>query len=459
MINCLVSENSGKNIPITPIVHSDFSAWLERQEERVKNMVTQSNFTAKSGKHFLIFDQSGNLAEVLLGLVSKDDFLSFGALPGVLPGGVYRANGDGFSMSQLEHAAIGWGMGDYRFSHYKDLEKREALLNCDGYPLANINSVLSAIYLVRDLINTPAEDLYPEKLAGVALNLAKEYQAKVDIIKGEELVTGFPAVYAVGKGSDRQPLVIDLSHGDSQHPKVVLVGKGVCFDSGGLQLKPSSAMLLMKKDMAGAAHALAIAHMVMEAQLPINLRVIIPAVENLPSGNSIKPNDIIRTRSGKTIEVGNTDAEGRLILADALTYAVEQKPELILDFATLTGAARTALGPSMAALFANDQRLADDLMEAMRREAEEVWQLPLYDAYADFLESDVADMLNVSKSANTGGGAILGALMLQKFVPSTCPWAHFDIAAYNNSTKPGKPKGGEADCVVGVFKYLAEKFS
>jgi leucyl aminopeptidase len=217
-------------------------------------------------------------------------------------------------------------------------------------------------------------------------------------------------------------------------------------------------MLLMKKDMAGAAHALAIARMIMEARLPINLRVIIPAVENLPSGSSLKPNDIIRTRSGMTVEVGNTDAEGRLILADALSYAVEQQPELILDFATLTGAARTALGPSIVALFANNQQLADNLMENMRREAEEVWQLPLHGAYAEFLESDVADISNIAKAENIGGGAILGALMLQKFVSPTIPWAHFDIMAYNNSSKPGKPKGGEADCIVGVFNYLTEKF-
>ncbi len=459
MIDCFTSESHGKDIKILPIVQSDFSPWLALQDERLRTIVMHSNFTAKSNQYFLIFGQHGELEKVLFGLESLDSFLSFGVLPKVLPSGVYRIEIGEFSSLQLERAAIGWGMGSYCFDRYKNTTGSGARLNCEGYALSRINSILQAIYLARNLINIPAADLCPQQLAATAVALAQEFQAKVKVIEGEELAVEFPTVYAVGKGSEKKPLLIDLEYGNGADPRVVLVGKGVCFDSGGLQLKSSSHMMLMKKDMAGAAHALAIARLIMEAKLRINLRVIIPAVENLPSGDSLKPNDIIRSRSGITIEVGNTDAEGRLILADALSYASEWKPQLILDFATLTGAARVALGPSIAALFANGDNLADDLVSAMNREGEPVWRLPLHDAYEEYLESDMADMLNVAKSDNVGGGAILGALMLQKFVAPDIEWAHFDINAYNNCSKPGKPKGGEADCVVGVFKYLEQRFS
>jgi len=249
-------------------------------------------------------------------------------------------------------------------------------------------------------------------------------------------------------------MLIDLSYGDLNAPKIVLVGKGVCFDSGGLQLKPSASMLLMKKDMAGAAHVLGLARMLMDAKLPVNLRVIIPAVENLISGDSLKPGDIIKTRKGITIEVANTDAEGRLILADALALASEWQPKLILDFATLTGAARVALGSDITALFANNDKLAENIITNMLEEQEAVWRMPLYQPYLEFFKSEIADFKNIATSESAGVGAVIAALFLQQFVAEGVEWVHFDINAYNASTRPGKPEGGEACCLRGIFKYI-----
>jgi leucyl aminopeptidase len=383
--------------------------------------------------------------------------LAFAVLPKILPAGFYRIDAPGFSSKQLEHAAIGWGMGNYQFTKYKKSKEFAAKLLCDeNYDLNKINTGVESIFFVRDLINMPASDLYPEKLAEVAENLAKEFGAEFNKVTGEELRKNFPTIYAVGRGSEKQPLLIDLRYGDVNAPKVVLVGKGVCFDSGGLQLKTASGMLLMKKDMAGAAHAMGLARMIMAAKLPINLRVIIPAVENLVSRDSLKPGDIITTRKGLNVEITNTDAEGRLILADALTLACEWKPKLILDFATLTTAARIALGPDIVALFTEDHQLAQDIIAAMTKEQEPVWRLPLHQPYLEFLKSEIADFKNSATVESPG--ATIAALVLERFVTPEIKWAHFDMTAYNVKSKPGKPEGGEAMCLKGVFEYLKNKF-
>ena len=459
MLNCFITETPNRVISIEPICSNYFSLWLEQQTDYIKNFVAANNFTAKANTCCLVIDQEGNLARVLLGLKNYYDFLAFGVLPKKLPSGYYQIDASNFSTDQLEHAAIGWGMGSYQFTKYKKVEESGAKLLCtDNYDVNKIEMVVVSDFLVRDLINTPANDLYPEKLAMVAESLAKEFNAGFHKISGEELRKNFPAIYAVGYGSKKKPTLITLRYGDENAPKVALVGKGVCFDSGGLQLKPSSGMMLMKKDMGGAAHALGLARMIMAAKLPVNLQVIIPAVENLPSSDSIKPGDVIATRKGINIEVVNTDAEGRLILADALTLASEWNPELILNFATLTGAARVALGPDIVALFTPDDQLANYISTAMLKEHEPVWRMPLHQPYLDFFKSKIADLKNASTLGGPTGGAITAALMLQQFIAPEIKWAHFDMNAYNAKAKPGKSEGGEAECLRGVFNYLKDIF-
>lgn len=444
-----------KAIAIKPIIQADFTTWLQNQNDYIKNLALVNNFTAKPNTFCLITNMNGALEQVLLGITNKDDFLAFGVLPKILPEGIYCVDALDFSANQLDHAAIGWGLGSYDFAKYKkSAEIKAKLYLSDNYDKNTIKLVIENTFLVRDLINIPACDLHPAALADIARDIAKEFSADFNLITGEDLRKNFPAIHAVGCGSTQRPLLIDMRFGDANAPKVVLVGKGVCLDSGGLQLKSSANILLMKKDMAGAAHALALARMIMSANLPINLRVIIPAVENLISGEGYKPGDVIMTRKGLSIEITNTDAEGRLILADALALACEWNPELILDFATLTGAARVALGEDIAALFTPDDQMARDLSEAMTEEGEPVWRLPLYQPYLEFFKSHMADLKNASISDSPSGGAITAALILQQFITPEVKWAHFDINAYNLRTKPGMSEGGEADCLRGVFTYL-----
>jgi leucyl aminopeptidase len=459
MLTCFVSDTKDEVITITPVCEGCFTKWLDVQPERIKNLVSANRFSAESNDVLLIPDQNGSLEKVLLGLKTPDDSFAFGVLPKALPFGYYIIDAPEFSSQQLEQAAICWGMGSYQFTRYKKTKVVDAKLVCkDNYDINKIDNLVSGIFWVRDLINTPASDLYPEKLAEIAQDLAKEFGADFNKVSGEELRKDFPAIHAVGCGSEKKPVLIDLRFGDANAPKVVLVGKGVCFDSGGLQLKFSSAMITMKKDMAGAAHALGLARMIMLAKLPINLRVIIPAVENLISGDSLKPGDVITTRKGLTVETKNTDAEGRLILADALAFASEWKPELILDFATLTSAARVALGSDIVALFSSDDQLAQDIIDAMSKEQEPVWRMPLYQPYLEFLKSKLADFQNISTLEGPTAGAITAALVLQQFVLPQIPWAHFDMHAYNDRTESGRPEGGEAECIRGVFRYLKGKF-
>ncbi|MDR1057314.1 MAG: leucyl aminopeptidase family protein [Coxiellaceae bacterium] len=455
MLNFFVAKTSGKTIPIVPICEDNFERWYETQSDRVKNIILANRFLAKAGSFCFILDLNGYLEKVLLGLNNHDDFYSFGVLPKILPKEVYEIVASDFSLEQLEHAAIGWGMGNYQFKHYKKAPDYVAKL---FYPkninISQVTDILTSIFLIRDLINTPAGDLDPEKLAEAAINIAYEFDAKIKLIKGKELAANFPAIYAVGRASKKEPILIDLHYGAADAPKIILVGKGVCFDGGGLQMKTSAGMNLMKKDMAGAAHALGLARLVMAAQLPINLRVIIPAVENLISGDVLKPGDIIKTRKGLSLEVANTDAEGRLILADALAYASEWQPKLILDFATLTMAARVALGSDITALFANDDKLAEDIIDNMSGEQEPVWRMPIYTPYLEFLKSEMADFKNVVTVDYINGGAIIAALVLQQFIDPNIQWAHFDMNAYNTVSRAARPEGGEAVCLRGLFKYL-----
>jgi leucyl aminopeptidase len=375
-----------------------------------------------------------------------------------LPAGTYRLEGP--VEPDAETAALGWRLAGYRFSRYRK-GNGKAGAELDWPAGCDRDAVLRqerAIVLARDLINTPAEDMGPPDLAAAARALAKAHKARVKVVEGEALLAkGFPAIHAVGRAAARPPCLIDLRWGAESAPGVTLVGKGVCFDSGGLNLKPGEGMRLMKKDMGGAAQVLAIAALVMEARLPVRLRVLIPAVENMVSGNALRPGDVVATRKGLTVEIGNTDAEGRVILADALAEASAEAPDVLIDFATLTGAARVALGTEVPALFCNDDSLADALLRQADSLADPLWRLPLWPGYARMVESKVADLTNNPDGGH--GGAITAALFLQRFVEQGVSWAHIDLMAWNTTSRPGRPEGGEAQGVRATFGYLAGKFA
>lgn len=359
-----------------------------------------------------------------------------------LPAGTYRlAEGDPGA------AMHGWVTGQYRFGRYQSEDKAEGprvLLTRDAKAIGPALAEAQAVNFVRDLVNVPAEDMGPAELEAEAEVLAKAHDAKLTVTRGDALERGFPMIHAVGRAAGRShaPRMIELEWGNPKHPRIAVVGKGVTFDSGGLEIKPSSGMLLMKKDMGGAAHALALARLIMEAGLAVRLHLLLPAAENAISGNAMRPGDVLKARSGMSVEITNTDAEGRLLLGDALTRAGEENPELVIDFATLTGAARSALGPDLPALFARNDDTATALLAAGLDHDDPCWRLPLHDAYREWLKSDIADIMN--SHANAFAGASVAALFLDRFVPDDMDWAHFDTFAWRPVAKPGRPKGGDA---------------
>jgi leucyl aminopeptidase len=374
-----------------------------------------------------------------------------------LPQGAYRIVGGG----DPGQAALGWLLAQYRFDRYRaspDPARARILLTPQPARIAEIVRLAQATALVRDLVNTPASDMGPAELAAAVAAVAKAENAAFRVTSGDALAQGYPMIAAVGRAASatRAPRLIELEWGDPAHPRIAIVGKGVCFDSGGLDIKPASGMLLMKKDMGGAAHALALAQLVMQARLPVRLHLLIPAVENAISADAFRPGDVLASRIGLHVEIGNTDAEGRLVLGDALTRAGEEKPALILDFATLTGAARVALGPDLPALFANDDGLAAEFARAAGASGDPLWRMPLWAPYADMLKSGIADINN----AGEGGfaGAVTAALFLQRFVPAGTPWAHLDTFAWRPSAKPGRPKGGEALGLRAAWEMLLHRF-
>lgn len=449
------------SIPIIPVTPSEFTTWLNKQPIAIKKLTAIHKFTAKPNTFCLLNDQHGELKQVLLGIENRQELLAFGILPTVLPKAIYEiAPLSNWTITELQNAAIAWRLGCYSFSKYKANAPVAAKLAIPKHAnTKEIDTIVAAISLVRDLINTPADDMRPADFAAVARNIAKQHRAKYRCLVGKDLIkANFPAVYAVGKGSVNPPMLIELrwQHVAKNAPRVTLVGKGVCFDSGGLDIKTPGGMLLMKKDMAGAAHALALAQMLMTSKLPLNLRIIIPLVENLISGDSLKPGDILKMRNGKTVEIKNTDAEGRLVLADALSFAVEEPVDLLIDFATLTGAARTALGSKVAALFTPNDDLALAIDKATQAANEAVWRLPLYKPYRQLLQGKISDLLNISSSEANGAGAITAALFLQEFVAANKNWLHLDMTAYNFSSSPAKPEGGEAMCLQGIYQYLKQ---
>jgi leucyl aminopeptidase len=454
-------EADASTRPLTLVTRDALPQWLERASDPARRWLTGTGFAAEPGQTCLVPGPDGAPALVLAGIAgdaAADDLWSAAALPMALPAGSYRLDPEPADrLATL--VAIGWGLGAYAFDRYRKAGRAPAeLVWPRSAARAHVERTVRASALVRDLVNTPAEDLGPQELAGAAETMAAELGMSARIVKGDALLeANYPLIHAVGRGSARKPCLIDLAWGDVQHPRVAILGKGVCFDSGGLNLKAEAGMRLMKKDMGGAAHALGLARMIVEAGLPIRLRVLVPAVENSVSSTSIRPLDIIRSRRGLTVEIGNTDAEGRLILADPLTEAVSEAPALMIDFATLTGAARVALGPELPALFCNDESLAGDLARHAAAEADPLWRLPLWRPYRKQLDSKVADINNIG-SAAPQAGAVIGALFLQEFVPATVPWAHLDIFAWNASGRPGRPEGAEAQTLRAVFATIAERF-
>jgi leucyl aminopeptidase len=411
-------------------------------------------------KFALLPDESGALRKVLVVLANEPDLWALAHLPTALPSGNYKiAEKKGISDAQLADMALGWQLGSYRFDCYKKTpgKKLATLVLPKTLDLAAVLAMAEGIFLARDLINRPANDLTPYALAETATALAKQHGGTCKVIKDEALLTqNYPLVHAVGRASDNRPCLADLRWGNSEHPKVTLVGKGIAFDSGGLDIKPSSGMLLMKKDMGGAANVLALAHAIMAAKLPVCLRVLIPAAENSVSGNAFRPKDVIKSRKGITVEIGNTDAEGRLVLCDALAEADTEKPELLIDFATLTGAARVALGTDMPAFFTNDDRLAAEIANASETQKDPLWRLPLWQPYREQLDSDVADINNAGSGGF--GGAITAALYLKEFIEHCKSWVHVDLMAWNLKTRAGRPMGGEVMGVRAIFHLLAKRY-
>jgi leucyl aminopeptidase len=434
-----------------------FRRWLGRQQKSVKTWVAANTFSAEPGTVCLLPDKSGGIDQVLFGADSSDPWC-WAALPSKLPAATYRI--DRRLTAQMAFwAPFAWSMALYRFDRYKSAAKTKnpLLVWPASADRALVARMVSAHRMVRDLVNVPAGDLGPAELAKAAVDVGHKYGAKVGIIVGEDLLTqNYPAIHTVGRAASGAPRLIDLVWGKPKAPKVTLVGKGVCFDSGGLDIKPSSGMKLMKKDMGGAAHALALASMIMDAGLKVRLRVLIPAVENAVAGNAMHPLDVIKMRSGKTVEIGNTDAEGRLILADCLTEADSESPALLIDFATLTGAARSALGPELPALFTTDGAFAAELQASANSEADPFWRLPLWRPYRGMLDSKVAD---INSAPDSGfAGAITAALFLKDFVTATKSWAHLDLYSWNATARPGRPVGGEAMTIRALYHLLAARY-
>jgi leucyl aminopeptidase len=458
-LKTLLKPDQGQ--PATPLQLVDkngFDAWLKRQPRRIQQAAAAQGFKGE-GFQLAILPGERDEWSAALGVANVDELSPWCLARAAesLPEGSYRVAGRGPGP-----AILGWLLGQYRFDRYRQDKKGlgpRVLLTDEPARIDETVLVAESTFLVRDLVNTPAGDLGPAELAAAAEALAGDCGAKVCIAAGKALEEGYPMVAAVGAAAapGREPRLIELEHGDRRHPRLAIVGKGVCFDSGGLDLKPASGMRLMKKDMGGAAHALALARLIVRCRLPVRLHLLIPAVENAVSGAAFRPGDILRSRKGLSVEIGNTDAEGRLILADALTRAGEAEPELILDFATLTGAARVALGPDLPALFANDDALADDLLAAGGAVSDPLWRMPLWTHYDEMLASDVADVGNMAEAPLAG--AVTAALFLQKFVPEGTPWAHLDTFAWRPAAKPGRPKGGDALGLRAAWHMLQKRYA
>ncbi|MFT4197460.1 MAG: leucyl aminopeptidase family protein [Pseudoxanthomonas sp.] len=447
---CYTTDQAAAARPLHLLARGGLEAWLAAQPRATVEWLAAQHYTGAPGALALLPGEGG-LGGAVLGVDDALDPLAYGGLAFGLPAGGAWTPATAPAADVQRALQLGWGLGAYRFTRYKAASRAPAQLRLAQVDAETLD-VLAAITRVRDWVNTPTEDMGPQQLEEVARELAGEHGAQIVVSTGDALLAdNHPTIHAVGRASHRPPRLIELTWGDPAHPHVAIVGKGVCFDTGGLDLKPADGMRNMKKDMGGAAHALALAGLVMARRLPLRISLLVPAVENAIGPDALRPGEVVRTRAGTTVEIDNTDAEGRLILCDALTRAGELAPACVLDFATLTGAARVALGPELPVLFANDDALADDWIAAGQRVRDPLWRLPLWRPYLRYLTSSVADL------ANAGGrmaGAITAALYLERFVPAGLPWAHLDVYAWNDSERPGRPTGGEAMALRAAFEML-----
>ena len=454
----LIQPDSGQTATDIHLVDKDgFEAWLKTQSDAARTAVHAQKFKGGNADMAILPSADGDGWSVAAGVhdAGNPGIWALAKASEKLPAGTYRLAG-----AEAGDAMLGWLLGQYVYDDYRsdaDKEGARVLLVTEPGRIDAIVAQAEATALVRDLVNRPAGDLGPEQLEGEATRIAKANKAELEVTKGDALETGYPLINAVGKAAARNfgPRLIELSWGDERHPRVAIIGKGITFDSGGLDMKSAAGMRIMKKDMGGAAHALALAELVMKAHLPVRLHLLLAVAENCVAGNALRPGDIVKSRKGITIEIDNTDAEGRLVLADAITKASESEPELMIDFATLTGAARVALGPDLPAMFASDDALGEALHAAGAETGDPNWRLPLWDAYDEMLSSDIADCSN---SGGSFAGSVTAALFLKKFVPDDVAWAHFDTYAWRPASKPGRPKGGEALGLRAVFRYLSQTY-
>jgi leucyl aminopeptidase len=447
-------------VPIHFVTRETWPKEESALSDRARNFAGASGFEPKAGRLLLVPGDDRAISRALFALESASSRTADPFLPGELatrlPAGIYRFANEPHDTAL---AALAFLLGSYRFGKYKRSDKKSArLIAPNRVDRVQLESIAAAVALGRDLINTPANDLGPQALEEAVVGLAEKHGTRCNIVRGDELLAqNFALLHAVGRAAAEPPRIVDFAFGPQEGPKVTLVGKGVCFDTGGLDIKPSAGMLLMKKDMGGAATALALASMIMDAKLPIRLRVIIPIVENAIAGNAFRPGDIYRSRKGPTVEIGNTDAEGRLILADALALADEDEPDLLFDFATLTGAARIALGPDLPPMYTDDDALAAACLEHSRKVHDPVWRMPLWAPYDKQLDGKISDLVNVS--SGPFAGSITAALFLRRFVEHARAWAHFDVYAWNPKSLPGRPEGGEVQVARLLFAMLAEGYA
>ncbi len=455
-MDCFNHSTSDQSIQIHLYTKDEYDHYVNSTIDFVTIWLLSSNRAVKSGNTILVPDAEGKLNQVIVIVDSILSLWSIANLPFTLPEGDYFLP-DTISVEDQSKLILGWGLGAYQYTKYSKERQAARLFVPSSINLSKIEATLTSTYLVRDLINDPGNEMMPSHLSLVAQSLATEFGAQCKETIGNDLLeNNYPLIHAVGRASEHQPRLIQLEWGDPSHPIVCIAGKGVCFDSGGLDIKPASGMRWMKKDMGGAAHALGVARYIMQTRLPVRLIVSIPAVENAISNNAYRPGDVIVSRSGKSVEIDNTDAEGRLVLADAITELCEEKPDLLIDFATLTGAARVALGTEVGVFFSEKDKTAHDLYTSARNTEDDIWRLPLHSGYKHQLKSTIADLVNCPTSGY--GGAITAALFLQSFVTDECDWLHFDIMAYNMRSRSGRPKGGEAMGLRSVCHYIEQRY-
>jgi leucyl aminopeptidase len=446
----IIFQTDADSTPIVTVLSANYSAYVAEQSQKVRAWLAVSGFTAKPHTFALIPADDGTIANVIVGVSQAEDIFALSHLPFQLPTGTYRL---ATNVLTPYASALSWALGTYQFSRYKKSPKSAAqLLLQPSQEVTRAIEMADAIALTRDLVNTPTEDMGPAHLSQAARDIAREFGGTFREIVGDDLLTeNYPAIHAVGRASHRPPRLIEIIWGDPTHPKIAVVGKGVCFDTGGLNIKGADGMRNMKKDMGGGAHAIALARLIMQAKLPVHMQMLVPAVENAIAGNAYRPGEIVATRAGINIEIGNTDAEGRVVLSDALTLASEAKPALIIDFATLTGAARVALGPELPATFANDEIWFEKLQRASIASQDPIWRMPLWQPYNEMIKSKIGDIIN---TGGAQGGAITAALFLEHFIPNGQAWIHIDTFAWNLKSRPGRPDGGEALSLRAAFAML-----